>query len=146
MKIILSKPLESLGEIGDILEVKDGYARNFLIPKGIALEANASNLRKLEEMQRIEQLRLKKAEKQAQKLSEKLSKISCTIPVKTEGEKMFGAVTSIDIVKSYEEKGIKLDKTDILLNEPMKELGVYNVPIKLHPEVTVEVKVWVVKE
>lgn len=146
MKVILSKSMDSLGEEGDTIEVKDGYARNFLIPKGIVLEATYSNLKKLEEKKKVEKIRLEKAKKEALELRKKLSKTSCTIPVKTEGEKMFGAVTAMDIVAGYEDKGVKLDKTNVVLEDPIKELGVYNIPVKLHPEVTAEIKVWVVKE
>jgi len=146
MKIILAKSIESLGGFGDIVEVKDGYARNYLIPKGVALKATNSNLTIFEEKKKIEQLKQKKLKKQALNLSKRLAKTSCTIAVKTENDKMFGAVTSIDIVKSLREKDINFDKTDILLKEPIRELGVYNVAVKLHPEVTTEVKIWVVKE
>lgn len=146
MKIILNENIDSLGQENSIVEVKNGYARNYLIPKGMAVKATSSNLRKLQEKKKIQELRLKKAKKQAESLSKKLKKMSCTIAVKVEDDKMFGAVTSLDIVKSLKEKNIYLDKTDILLDEPIKELGVYNISVKLHPEVTAEVKVWVVKE
>jgi len=146
MKVILTKPVESLGEISDIINVKDGYARNFLIPRGLALKASDTNLKIFEEAKRVEKIREKKIKQEALTLSKKLEKTSCTITVKTEDDKMFGAVTSMDIAKAYSEQGIDLDKTDILLKEPIKELGIYNVSVKLHSEVTTEVKVWVVKE
>lgn len=146
MKIILFETVESLGEVGEVVEVKDGYARNYLIPKGIAVEASGSNLRELKERKRRKKIEQKKAKQQAVELSKKVKKESCTIPVKAEGDNMFGAVTSMDIVDSFEEKGIHLDKTNILLEQPIKELGIFKVPVKLHPEVTTEIKVWVVKK
>ena len=131
---------------GTEIVVKDGYARNFLIPKGLAVIANEPNLKVLDEKKKIKEIQIKKAKKSALELGKLLKKTSCTVSVNTEEDKMFGAVTSIDIVKFYREKGINLDKTNILLEEPIKDLGVYTVNVKLHPEVTVEIKVWVVKE
>ena len=147
MKIVLKKDVEKLGKLGDIIIVKDGYARNYLIPKGLALEATENNLKIVErEKERI--IREKEREKkEAIALADKVKNSSCTIVVEVgEDGKMFGAVTSQDIAKSFEDIGIKLDKRMIELNEPIKELGIFYVPIKLHPEVTVEAKVWVVKK
>ena len=147
MKVILRKDVEKLGKFGDIVVVKDGYARNYLIPKGFALEANERNLKIIEE-EKKELLRKKEREKkEALSLADKIKNASCTVLVEVgEDGKMFGVVTNQDIAKAFEDIGIKLDKRMIELNEPIKELGVFYIPIKLHPEVSVETKIWVVKK
>ncbi|MCM8765542.1 MAG: 50S ribosomal protein L9 [Candidatus Omnitrophica bacterium] len=147
MKIVLRKDIDNLGKWGDILVVKDGYARNYLIPRGLALEATEKNLRIIEREKR-EAIKQKEEEKKnALTLAERIKNSSCTIAVEVgEDGRMFGAVTNQDIARAYAELGISLDKRMIELNEPLKELGIFYVPIKLHPEVSVEAKVWVVKK
>ncbi|MCM8778799.1 MAG: 50S ribosomal protein L9 [Candidatus Omnitrophica bacterium] len=147
MKIVLRKDLDNLGKFGEIVTVKDGYARNYLIPKGFALEATEKNLRIIEQ-EKKEIIRQKEREKkEALALADKIKNSSCTLAVEVgENEKMFGVVTNQDIAKAYEEMGIKLDKRMIELKEPLKELGIFYVPIRLHPEVSVEAKVWIVKK
>ena len=147
MKLILRKTVEKLGNPGDVVEVKRGYGSNFLIPGGLALAATEQNLKKVEIEKRREVDRKKKELDSAEALAEKLSAGSLTIPVVVgEDEKMFGSVTSIDIVKAFEQEEIKVERHDILLEEPIRELGVYNVKVKLHQKVEAVVKVWVVKK
>jgi len=138
---------ESLGHTGEIVEVADGYARNFLIPRRIVLEATPGNMKKFEEEKKRQLLRLNREKKVAEKLAKELAKISCTVPVAVgEEDKIFGSVTSQDIADALKEKGYQIDRRKILLDEPIKALGIYTVPIKLHPEVDAEIKLWVVKK
>ena len=147
MEIILRKGMENLGKSGEVVTVKDGYARNFLIPRGFALKATPGNLKVVEEEKKAQKRRIEKEKRNAQELARRLSTISCTVSVRIgEDEKMFGSVTNSDIAKALEIEGIKIDKKTIELASPIREIGVFHVPVKLHPEVTVDVKVWVVKE
>ena len=146
MKIILIEDVQSLGSMGDIVRVKDGYARNFLFPRNLAKPATDSNLKIIEEIKKKKASALAKEKRDAEALKGKLSLVSCTIPVDVgEDDKLFGSVTAQDIVRAFEEEGFLIDRRKINLEEPIKKLGVYHVPIKLHPEVSGEVKVWVVK-
>lgn len=147
MEIILRQDYEGLGNAGEIVKVKDGYARNFLIPRGVAYIANEANKKRHEAD--LKQLGLQQArdKKAAEELSEKLKNVSCTITVQVgEEDKLFGSVTSLNIAESLDAQGFNIDKRKILLEEPIKSLGIYSVPVKLHSEVEGTVKVWVVKE
>lgn len=147
MKIILRKDFETLGKVGDTVEVKDGFARNYLIPQKIAFEATKGNLRALEEEKEQVARRSDKQLRAAQKLASELEKLSLTIQMKVgEEEKLFGSVTSQMIAEVLKEKGIEIDKRIIELEEPIKALGIYSVDLKLHPDVIGKVKVWVVRE
>ncbi|MCD6460781.1 50S ribosomal protein L9 [bacterium] len=147
MEIILIEAVKKMGVEGDVVTVADGYARNFLIPQGFAIQANSSNLKKINDIKRRQLTREKKEVQAAQKLAEKITTLSCTIPVQVgEDEKLFGSVTTQDIAKTLSNEGIEVDRRKIHLDEPIKELGVFTVDIKLHPEVTAVIKVWVVKE
>ncbi len=147
MKVILKEDIDKLGKSGDIVEVKKGYARNFLIPSGKALEASPSNLKIIDEEKKWERVRLERSKKIAQELAEKLSKVSITATVQVgEEDKVFGAITSQNIADQLKEQGFDIDRRKIVLEEPLKALGVYEVPVKLHPEVEAKVKVWVVRE
>ena len=147
MEVLLKKEVKNLGKQGDIVKVKDGFGRNYLFPKGLAAPATAKNLKVLEQEKLTESKRLEKVKKSAEEVGEKLKKISCTI-VRHAGEedKLFGSVTSMDIGDSLRNEGFEIDKKDVLLDEPIKKLGIYQIPVKVHPEITVEVKVWVVKD
>ena len=147
MKVILRKDVERLGKTGDIVDVKRGYARNYLIPKEFALSASDKNLHRLEE--EVKQLAVKKDRDKfhAQKLAEELEKVSCTASVQVgEEDRVFGSVTSQDISVLLKEQGHDIDRKKIILDEPIKALGIYDVPIKLHQEVEAKIKVWVVKK
>ncbi len=147
MKIILRKNFDQLGKIGDVLTVKDGYARNFLIPRGIAYIATEGNLKALEAEKKAYLKKLQKEQKDAENLAAELEKLQITIPVKVgEDDKLFGSVTSIMIADEVIAKGVNIDKRAIQLSEPIKQLGIHEVPIKLHTNVTANIKVWVVRE
>ena len=147
MNIILTEDVENLGSAGDLLKVKDGYARNYLIPGGKAMVATTQNVKMLEHQKQLVQAKLNKMKREAEQLAAKIGDISCTVakPVGEE-DKIFGAVTAVDIHNGLAHEGITIDKRKILLDEPLKSLGIFTVPIKLHQEVTAQLKVWVVKE
>ena len=147
MKVIMRKEHAKLGQIGVVVDVKDGYARNFLIPQGIAFPASAGSIRALEEEKRQASRRQTKDQKTSEKLAAELEKISITLQMKVgEDEKLFGAVTSQMVAEALKEKGFEIDKRIIELEEPIKALGIYNVNVKLAQNVTGIVKVWVVRE
>jgi len=147
MRVILKQDHPPLGSVGQVVTVADGFARNYLLPRGIALHATKRNLRVIEEEKKRRLRVLSREKRQAEALAKELEKVSLTASVAVgEEDKVFGAVTSQDIADLLREKGFEIDKRKILLDEPMKALGIYNVPIKLHPEVEVAIKVWVVKE
>ena len=142
MEIILKQQVENLGKPGDRVSVSNGYARNFLLPKGMAIQATKSNLAQLEhEMRLIEQQKQKEI-KDAEKIGNKIRSLSCVLKRKVgEQDKLFGSVTSIDIANALKEHGIEIDRKMIQLAEPIKELGTHKIPIELHPQVVVELKV-----
>ena len=147
MKVILVEDVKSIGAVGDIVDVKDGYARNFLFPKKLAREAVGSNLKIIEDIKKKKLLAAARQKKEAEGVKAKLALLSCTITVEAgDDDKLFGSVTSQDISHAFEAEGLVIDKKQIILEEPIKKLGVYHVSVKLHPEVAAEVKVWVVKK
>lgn len=147
MNIILTETVDNLGNAGDLIKVKDGFARNFLIPRGLAILATTQNIKTLEHEKRLVQDRLNKTRREAQALASRIESVSCTVtkPVGEE-EKLFGAVTSADIQVSLKNEGFDIDRKKIQLDEPIKSLGIFTVPVKVHAEVTANLKVWVVKE
>ncbi len=147
MKVILRKDHEKLGHTGDVVVVKDGYARNYLIPKELAYPATDGGVRALEEEKKQASQRANKELKSSERLAVELEKVSITLQMKVgEDEKLFGSVTAQMIADALKEKGFELDKRIIELEEPIKSLGIYTVPVKLHQNVTGKVKVWVVRE
>jgi large subunit ribosomal protein L9 len=147
MKIILRKEHEKLGAAGAVVDVKDGYARNYLIPRGIAYPADAGSMRALEEEKRQQSRRDNRELKASEKLAHEIEKVSLTIKMKVgEDEKLFGSVTSQTIAEALKDKGLEIDKRIIELEEPIKALGIYTVDVKLHQNVTGKLKVWVVHE
>jgi large subunit ribosomal protein L9 len=146
MKVILISDDENLGKAGQIVNVKDGFARNYLIPKKGALPATPANLKKVEQMKKQMEAIQVKALTEAQNLAQRIESVSLTLPRQAgEQEKLFGSVTSMDIERALRDSGVEVDRRKIQLHEPIKILGVYDVPIKLHSEVTAQVKVRVVQ-
>ena len=146
MEVILLKEHDSLGEIGDIVNVKPGYARNFLFPNGIAVRSSKRNIALAEEQKKTLQKRLDRESKINQELIAQLAKVEVSIEVEVgEEDKMFGSVTNLDIHKALTEKDVKIDRQSILLDQPIKTLGVHNVPIKLSSGEKQEIKVYVIK-
>ncbi len=147
MKVILRKEHEKLGKIGDVVEVKDGYARNHLLPHNIAFPASKGAVAALEEEKKQAERRVTKDLKGSEKVAADLEKVSVTIQMKVgEDEKLFGSVTSQMIADVLKDQGFNIDKRIIDLEEPIKALGIYDVSVKLHQSVTGKVKVWVVRE
>ena len=147
MRIVLREDVEKLGRRGEIVDVAAGYARNFLLPKGKALHATDGNLKRVEQERRKFAVRLAKEKEDAAAMARRLAGISCTIVRKVgENDHLYGSVTPADIAEYLAKEGVELDKRRILLDEPIKALGIYTIPVKLHPEVSGEIRVWVVKE
>ena len=147
MKIILRQDHENLGEAGNIINVKPGFARNFLIPQGIAMAASPQNKKRFENEKKPMNWRKEQEKRKAEELAKQLESVSCTITVQVgEEDKLFGSVTSQNIAESLAAQEYEIDKRKIQLEEPIKSLGIYSVPIKLHTDVEAKVKVWVVKE
>jgi large subunit ribosomal protein L9 len=147
MQVILLEDIPSLGKIGDMVKVSDGYGRNYLIPKEKAVFATEKNLKTLQHEKVLVQQRLGKTKKGAVKMAQEIEKLSCTF-AKNVGEsgKLFGSVTSMEIEAFLKENGMDVDRKKIILEEPIKNLGMYTVSIKLQPEVTAYLKIWVVQE
>lgn len=147
MKVILIEDVKSIGSMGDIVDVKDGFARNFLFPKRLGRLANDSNLKIIEVIKKKKILAAAKEKKEAEDLKSKISTLSLTITVEAgDDDKLFGSVTSQDVAEAFKQEELLIDKKNIILEEHIKKLGVYQIPVKLHPEVSAEVKVWVVKK
>jgi large subunit ribosomal protein L9 len=147
MDVILQKDFESLGKAMDVVHVKDGFARNYLFPNGIALPASKSNMAGLDDARKMNLKREEKKLKDATTRARDIEKIPCTIAVKVgEEDKIFGSVTNEHIADFLKKEGFDIDKRSIDLEEPIKQLGVYTVTIKLFKDVSAQLKVWVVKE
>jgi large subunit ribosomal protein L9 len=147
VKVILIQDVDSLGLGGEILEVARGYARNYLIPKKIALEATEDNIKRTEAQRKNIEVKRIKLKEDAQKIKERLAEVVVTIAQKAgEEDKLYGSVTSMDIADELERQGITVDRRKVILDKPIKSLGEFPVSIKLHPNVTASIKVKVVPE
>lgn len=147
MKVILLETVDRLGKIGDVVTVTEGYARNWLIPNKKARPATSGNLKLLEALKKKERLEENKKLEEAKSLAQKLSNLSLTIGAEAgEEEKLFGSVSNDTIADHLAEDGIMIDKKDIVIDEPIKKLGVYQVMVKIHPLVKAALRVWVVKK
>ena len=147
MKVILLKDIEALGSAGEVVEVKNGYGRNFLIPRNEALVATAANMAQFEFRRKQQETLSERDRRAAEALAKKLQAESITAQVKVgEEDRLFGSVSAQNIAELLDEKGYEIDRRTIHLEDPIRELGVYNIEVRLHPEVTTTVKLWVVKE
>jgi large subunit ribosomal protein L9 len=147
MKVILQKDIPNLGEAGDIREVADGYARNYLLPKKLVIVANESSQKAIVHQERLVRLKKEKRKKYTEKISEALSNVELRIGAHVgEEEKLFGSVTAIDIAKKLKELGYEIDKRKIHLDEPIKKIGEYDITIKLDEGLQISIKVHVEKE
>ncbi|HJU87855.1 MAG TPA: 50S ribosomal protein L9 [Gemmatimonadaceae bacterium] len=147
MEVILRQAVENVGKPGEIVKVSNGFARNYLLPRGLAYEATAGNRKRIEQ----EKARLEAAEAQrkseAEELAGRLEPVQLTFSARVgEEDKLFGSVTSADIAHQLQAQGFQIEKRQIDLHEPIKSLGVFKVPIRLHAEVKPEIKVWVIKQ
>jgi large subunit ribosomal protein L9 len=147
MEVILIEDIDKLGKSGEVVKVKDGYARNFLIPKKLVFQVTPQNLKIVQQRKERKIVKEKSEESKALEIAEKLKVTSCTVPMPVgEDDKLFGTVTSGHIAEAFKAEGISLDKKKIEIATPIKKLGVYTAFVKLHPQVTQKVKIWVVKE
>jgi len=147
MELILNKDVDRIGKAGQIVKVKDGFARNFLLPNGLAMPVTSVNLKKLEQEKQQKVLQSEKIKREAEELKGKLARISLTIPVLThEEEKLYASITAQDLAVALKEEGFDIDKSLIMLDEPIKALGIYEVSVNLHPEIPAKIKVWIVKK
>ena len=147
MKVILLKDIETLGAAGEVVEVKNGYGRNFLIPRNEALVASAANMAQFESRRKQQETLAERDRRAAEALAKKLEAESITAQVKVgEEDRLFGSVTAQNVAELLDEKGYEVDRRAIHLEDPIRELGVYNIEVRLHSEVTAAVKLWVVKE
>ncbi len=144
MEVILQEDVENLGEIGDIVKVKDGYARNYLLPRGLALTASRRNVRVLEHQKRLTAKKRERAQRNANAVRDRLSSLTLSITARAgEEDKLFGSVTNIDIEKALQAQNVTIDRRKIVLTEPIKQLGTYTVPIRLSRDVEASITVQV---
>ena len=147
MQVILKENIENLGSMGSVIEVKPGYARNYLIPQGLAIEASKRRIKQLDHSKRLIEAKRKKELKDAESVAEKIGEMSVTIPVQVGIEdKLYGTVTNIDIAEALAAQGVEIDRKKISIDEPIKALGVYHATVKIAPEVNASLKIWVVKQ
>jgi large subunit ribosomal protein L9 len=147
MEVILKEDIANLGKMGEVVRVRDGYARNYLLPHQLVVIANKKNLKAFEHQKRVLASQRERAMKEAQSFADKLSALTLTIPVRAGEEgKLFGSVTNIDIEKALRAGGFEIERRKIHLDEPIKTLGDYEVPVRLAADLTANVKVAVVAE
>jgi large subunit ribosomal protein L9 len=147
VKIVLRQDVESLGTKGDLLEVADGYARNYLVPRGLAIQATRGAVKQAESMRRGRSARATREREAAQGLSDRLTALQLRVPVRAgEGGRLFGSVTNADLADAVAAQGIELERRTIELDEPIKELGTVEVPVRLHADVTAVLHVEVYAE
>ena len=147
MEVILSQDVKSLGKLGEVVKVKDGYARNYLIPRKIAYVASPGNLKRIEQQEKKRQEQYNQEKQKALDLETKLNKTSCTLSVEVNDlDKLYGAVTETDVAKALEVEGFSVDKKDIVFEKPIDELGIFEVGVNLHSEVTAKIRLWVTKK
>jgi len=147
IKVILREDVQGVGKTGDVKQVKDGFARNFLLPRNLALMATDQNLKKIEAEKKKLQEKKALEKKKAQDMAQQLANFSVTLAVEVNEEgKLYGSLSENDIVKALSSEGIELDKKCLELASPIKDLGIYDIDVKLYPEVLTKIKVWVVKK
>jgi large subunit ribosomal protein L9 len=147
MKVILKEDVKSIGSMGQIVDVSDGFARNYLVPKGLAVEANVKNMRSMEHEKKVIQEKARKVKNSVQDLANRLAEMNVVIKTKAGEEgKLFGSVTTMDIAEQLKNQGIEIDKKKISLDEPIKRLGTYAVNLRLHSEITAQVNIQVIEE
>jgi large subunit ribosomal protein L9 len=147
MQVILRNAIENLGDAGDVVDVKPGYGRNYLIPKGLAYEASPANVRRMEAERAAHGRKEAETLGEARQRASAIEGVSLTFNARAGQEgKLFGSITNGDIADKLAEQGIQIDRRQIELDEPIKSLGVHSVPVRLHPQVHPEIKVWVIAE
>ena len=146
MEVILAQDVAKLGKLGDVVKVKDGFARNYLMPRKMAHAATPAALRQIEIQKKKQQAAYEQAKKEARGVADALSKVSCTVDVEVnEQGKLYGSVTAVDVVRALAAEGHKYDRDDIVIENAIEELGIFEAGVKLHPEVIAKVRIWVTK-
>lgn len=147
MKLILTKTVKFLGTEGETINAKDGYARNYLIPKKLAVPYTAGAVKALEVKRKKALAQAEKEKEKCQLLAKKIAQLSLNIPMESGvNDALFGSVTSDLVSRAFQQEGIEIDKKDITIAEPIKKLGIYSAEVKLHPEIKENVRIWVVKK
>ena len=147
MEVILTQDVPSLGKTGEVVKVKDGFARNRLLPQKLAYVATPTNLKRIQQLEKKRQEAYATDKAEAQTLAEKLASASCTVSVEVnDQEKLYGSVTESDVVKALEVEGFQVDKRQIRFENPIEELGIFEIGVELHPEVIAKVRLWVTKK
>ena len=147
MEVILKQDVDKIGKAGVVVRVKDGFARNFLFPNKLALPVTPANLKVMEQAKQNKELQLEKLKAEAEDLKKKIDGLALTMPVLAqEGDVLYGSIVVADLERALKDEGFTIDKKLIALDEPIKALGIYEVPVKLHPEVEAKIKVWIVKK
>ncbi len=147
MELILCENVEKIGKIGDVIKVKDGFARNYLLPRKLAYPATPGNIKKIEQQKIKRNKAEENIQREAEALAEKLNKVSCTVTVEVNDlDKLYGSVSEIDIAKALADEGFSIDKKNIRFDVPIEQLGIFEVNIHLHPKVIAKVRLWVAKK
>ena len=147
MKVILRQDVPNVGQAGDTVEVKSGFGRNYLIPRNLAIAASKGNLRAIDEVRKQRELQVRKRRREAEVVKEKIEKLEISTEVLVgEEEKLYGSVTNADIANLLAGQGITVDKRAIELENPIKALGVYTVPVRIEQDVTAHLRLWVIKK
>jgi large subunit ribosomal protein L9 len=147
MQLILRTDVDHLGKRGEVVKVAPGYGRNYLLPQGLAYEHSKGNVQRIEKERKLMEVRMVKERDEAAALAARIAAVSLTIVRRVgENDVLYGSVTSADIAEGLQKEGFSFDKRKIHLEDPIKSLGIYNVPIRIHADVPCDVKVWVVKE
>ena len=147
MNIILMENVEKLGAVGEVIKVKDGYARNYLFPRKLAITASAGNVKRVEREKAKRLAAFEEQKKLAQQEAEVLSKVSVTVAVEVnDQEKLYGAVSETEILQALEAENHKIDKKSLVIEKPIDELGIFEIGVKLHPQVIAKVRLWVTKK
>jgi len=147
MEVILSRDVQSLGKTGEVVKVKDGYARNYLIPKSWAYPASVANLKKIEQQEKRRKVQNERKKNVAQELAEKLNKVSITVNAEVNDlDKLYGTINENEIIIALEDEGFSIEKRQLIIEKPIEELGIFDVGVKLHPEVTAKIRLWVTKK
>ena len=147
MNIILMENVEKLGQVGDVVKVKDGYARNYLLPRQLGVLATVGNTRRIEK-EKVKRLAIYEAEKKtAEEKAELLSKVSLTIAVEVnDQEKLYGAISETEIIEAFHAEGQDIDKKSLVLEKAVDDLGIFEIGVKLHPQVIAKVRLWITKK
>ena len=147
MDIILMENVEKLGRVGDVVKVKNGYARNYLLPRQLGMPATTGNIKRIEREKANRLAAFEAEKKEAQQKAESLSKVSPTIAVEVnDQEKLYGAVAESDIIDAFAAEGQKIDKKSLVLEKPVDDLGIFEIGVKLHPQVIAKIRLWVTKK